>query len=75
MSHVKTSWSNNRGECFKRGDRVIMHQARHWPFFKHRKNRKRLTGRVVSVNGVNVFVRPSWCKWEAHCYATELGHV
>ncbi len=82
MTVPNLSWaSRNRrtnevdGPPLKRGDRVIMLQARHWPLFAHRRRRKTLTGQVMRVNGGNVLVRPSWCAWEAHCYSWELRLV
>lgn len=69
---AKTSWANHWGEAFKRGDRVLLLQARHWPFFAHRANPRKVYGRVTKVNGGYVYVRPSWVKWETEAYATEL---
>lgn len=72
MKTPKTSWTNDWNESFKRGDRVLLLQARHWPLLNHRKNPRKIYGRVIRVNGGYVYVRPSWCCWETEAYATEL---
>jgi hypothetical protein len=40
---------------------------------EHRK--KPWVGFVTNVNGENLKVRPTWCKWEAHLYINEVRKI
>lgn len=56
----------------KKGDRVYI--MSNIPFtLRHRK--KPVTGRVISVDGYYVIVRPSWCRWEGEWYKNELKKI
>lgn len=70
MTQPQTSWVNRRGDAFKRGDRVIISRNLGIKPLTSRKGNS--TGRVTSVNGGYVYVRPSWCKWVIELYAEEL---
>ncbi len=54
----------------KRGDRVLLMQARHMASLKHR--RLPVFGRVTRRDGGYIYVRPSWCRWATECYENEV---
>lgn len=57
---------------FKKGDKVEI--VGNIPFVL--KDRPRpLLGKVISVNGWYVIVKPLWQRWEGEWYRNELRHI
>jgi len=52
---------------YKIGDRVTITSGIF--HLNHRKNRN---GRITSVNGDYIMVKPMWCKWEVELYPCEI---
>ncbi len=65
-----TTLERYRRNRIRRGDRVLLCQARHWPCFRNRK--LPVWGRVTRIDGGYYLVRPFHCRWTVEQYSTEL---
>jgi len=53
---------------FKVGDRVKI--IGNIPY--HLRKRSVVIGRIISIDGGYIYVRPNWCKWEVELYESEI---
>jgi hypothetical protein len=64
MKENKTSFLTGN---LKLGDRVEI-----LPPNQHLSHRTKRLGKITSIDGAYILVRPMWCKWEAEYYPNEL---
>lgn len=62
---MKESWLSGG---FKVGDKVYIKRQDIF-HLQHRKNRN---GRIISIDGAYILVRPMWCKWVIELYPNEI---